>query len=397
MPRIRFSNSAIQKLKPETKERTFWDITLPGFGVRVNPGGRKTWIAMYRVKGGKEVMQSLGTVALLDDVEQARELARAAMRLAREGKHPVAEARAAEQAKAAEEAERQFTFARLAERYLDEYCYRNTRASTAAETKRLLNRAIKSFGDRAAADITQADITALITPQKPAKRGAFHAGLVEGNSLLAAVGACYRWACRNASVPVERDPTSGVMKPLAKTSTRDRVLSDQEIIHFWRACDEVVGWPFGPLFQLLLLTAQRRGEVAGLRRSEINLETASWTLPAERAKNGRAHVIHLSGLALEIIQGLPQINNSDYLFTLEGDRPVVGFAYAKERIVLPSSERWTLHDLRRTACTGFARLGTPPHIADKILNHQTGTLNTLPWFITDMPIWMIAVRRWRAG
>src|SRR4029077_15639271 len=125
-------------------------------------------------------------------------------------------------------------------------------------------------------------------------------------------------------------------------------------IAFWAGCEQV-GWPVGPLFKLLLLTAQRLSEVGGMRWSELDLEGRKWTLPKERAKNDKAHEVALSDLAVEIIEGLPHFG-SDFVFPAQGveGRPVIGFSYTKA-IVAESmgTADWRLHDLRRTAATGL--------------------------------------------
>ncbi len=121
-----------------------------------------------------------------------------------------------------------------------------------------------------------------------------------------------------------------------------------------------------------------------MRWSEIN--GATWTIPGSRAKNGKPHIVHLSALALETIEAAPRIAGQDLLFSGTGKRPVSGFSGAKGRLderMLDALREdddaaklppWTLHDLRRTAITGMARLGIAPHVADKVLNHTAGTI-----------------------
>jgi integrase len=196
------------------------------------------------------------------------------------------------------------------------------------------------------------------------------------------------------------------VKPPTKERSRDRALSDDEIRWFWHSCGEL-GWPFGPIFKLLLLTAQRRDEVGGMRWSELDLDKRIWTLPRQRAKSDRGHELQLSEGAIDILRALPQIAADGRLvFTTTGKTPVSGFGNVKRRLDaamvkarrrslgLPEEERefrnatglaaneplpveipeWTLHDLRRTAATGMARLNIPPHVVDKILNHSGGTI-----------------------
>src|SRR5262249_22788969 len=128
---------------------------------------------------------------------------------------------------------------------------------------------------------------------------------------------------------------------------------------------------------LLLLTAQRRDEVGGMRWSELDLdEQRTWTIPGSRSKNGKAHVVHLSSFAIETLDRLPQLDESEFVFTTNGRTPVSGFSVAKARLdaLMGETPWWTLHDLRRSAASGMARLGIAPHVVDKILNHQSGTI-----------------------
>jgi integrase len=135
----------------------------------------------------------------------------------------------------------------------------------------------------------------------------------------------------------------------------------------------------------MLLTAQREIEVAGMRWSEIHDDDV-WEIPGSRSKNGKPHTVHLSALALEILEAVPKIKSQDLLFSGNGKTPVSGFSSGKTRLdrhMLRALQEvhedaqlspWVLHDLRRTATTGMARLGIAPHVADRVLNHQAGTI-----------------------
>jgi integrase len=188
-------------------------------------------------------------------------------------------------------------------------------------------------------------------------------------------------------------PAAGIELP-TQEQARDRVLTDDELRWFWQACDEI-GWPFGPFAKLLLLTAQRRDEVAGMEQIEVDLAKRVWTIPARRAKNGRVHEVHISDAALSALRTLPRIGER-LVLTTDGEKPIAGFSNAKRRLdaamlkararaslglpvangkPLPAEiPHWTLHDLRRTAATGMARLNFPPHVVDKVLNHASGTI-----------------------
>jgi integrase len=201
--------------------------------------------------------------------------------------------------------------------------------------------------------------------------------------LLTRLRTFFGWCVANDLVPA--DPTVGVHKP-AKESPRDRVLTDDELRAFWQATETLRsnrkdGVDFGSLFRLLLLTAQRENEVAGMRWAEVDLQARTWMIPGARTKNGKPHTVHLSGLAMEVLAQVPQAADADLLFSGTGTTAASGFSRAKARLdsALPAAlgaepDAWVLHDLRRTATTGMARLGIAPHVADRVLNHTAGTI-----------------------
>jgi integrase len=201
---------------------------------------------------------------------------------------------------------------------------------------------------------------------------------IQANRTLAVLRRLFNWAVERELL--DANPVSGMSMPAVEAS-RDRVLSDDEIRLFWSACEEI-GWPFGPVFKLLLVTAQRRDEVGTAEWHEIDLATRLWTIPREKSKNDLAHEVHLSNLAIDLIKALPRIavpcdgdgkhlTEHEYVFTTNGVRPASGYSRAKRRLDADMLKRlakqkrdldheagraviaeWTLHDLRRTAASG---------------------------------------------
>jgi integrase len=177
--------------------------------------------------------------------------------------------------------------------------------------------------------------------------------------------------------------------PAAQTS-RDRVLSDDELRRIWCAAERL-GYPYGALVQLLMVSGQRRNEVAGMRWGELN--GSLWTLDATRTKNGRVHEVPLPTAAKAILASVPRIRGSDYVLTTNGLSQVTGFASAKSKldaaVLALAQERaaerrqnaavevasWRFHDLRRTTASGLARLGQPPHVIEAVLNHRSGVIS----------------------
>lgn len=155
-------------------------------------------------------------------------------------------------------------------------------------------------------------------------------------------------------------------RPPSKEISRDRVLSDEEIRQVWLACTE---YPYGPLVRMLILTGQRRDEVASAVWDEFH--AGNWHLPARRTKNGRAHCVPLSSQVESLIEGLPRVSENLFVRVTAG-------TMSRHKQILDEScplEPWTLHDLRRTMCSGMARLAIPIHVIEKCVNHVSGTLS----------------------
>jgi integrase len=177
----------------------------------------------------------------------------------------------------------------------------------------------------------------------------------------------FGWAVEQEIIEVS--PLVGLKVP-AEESTRDRILTDQELRVVWRAAGQM--GVYGSLVQLLILTGQRRGEIAGLTWSEVDLDKRLISLPRERVKNDHAHEIPLSPQAVDLIEALPR-KSERYVLSLRGG-PIGGFGKLKARLDKACGVTdWVLHDLRRTAASGMARLGVALPVIEKILNHVSGS------------------------
>jgi integrase len=345
---------------PKTGAVTYRVKHCPGLYLRVSHTGAASWRVMYRV-GGKQLAEVLGRLRDLPRVEDAVKRARASQDAARSGRDPVAERRGAV-AKADAN-----TVAAAFERYLAEHVERNLRPGTIRNYEQAFRHDIlPKWGDRPLAEISKADIL-LIVNNKASKRerprkGKTGGAVVAANHVLARLRSFFAWCVSNDLVA--NDPTKGVLK-VAKERPRDRVLTDDEIRLFWAATGD--GGPWSVLFRTLLLTAQRRSEVAGMRWKEIDIENRVWELPSSRSKNNKSHIVHLSALAMAQLQGLPR--ERDRLFAPGS------FSRAKARLdAAMGVSDWVTHDLRRSATTLMAAIGIAPHVADRILNHQSGVI-----------------------
>ncbi len=365
----------LETMKPGATRREIADGYIAGLFFILQPSGRASWAVRYRVARQTRKL-TIGAYPGID-LKAARELARAALVKVAGGEDPAADKKAA-RAAARLPANRDFV-EKIIPNFIERYAKANTRESSWRETERILNREIVgAWKGRRLSQVTRADVHELLD-------GIIDRGSpIQANRTLAALRRMCNWA-RTRGV-IERSPCEGVPRPSAERS-RDRVLSDDELRAVWKACD-AIGWPFGPLFQLLVLTGQRREEVAGMRWSEIALDARTWTLPKERVKNNIEHAVPLSDAAVTILASLPRIKGkSDFVFTITGEARVAGFGRAKERVETYLAEtpgkaaddhaapaRWTLHDLRRTFASGLARLGVAIHVVEAVLNHRSGTI-----------------------
>jgi integrase len=368
MPVQKITDLFAERVKAPTTGRVeFFDASFPGLCLRVTDNGVKSWCLFYRLHGRQRRL-TLGKHPVIKPA-QARREAQRALEHVREGIDPA-------DLKRSRRDTRVVTFGDLVTEYLERHARVNTRPSTFAQTRDDFARNIlPRWQKRPIASITKGDVIALV--DSIVDRGA----AVMANRTLGRLKTFYKWAVAKDLVAVS--PTATVEEP-TNEEARDRVLSDDEIRWLWRAC-ESVGWPFGPIGQLLLVTAQRRGEVAELAWTELDLDAAQWTIPRNRAKSDREHLVALSSLALGVLRPLPHY--CDLVFAREPGRPPSSYSTAKHRIdeAMLEAKRadvgnadpipnWTFHDLRRTATTGMARLRVPPHIADRVLNHTAGTI-----------------------
>ena len=185
------------------------------------------------------------------------------------------------------------------------------------------------------------------------------------------------WAMREGLC--EANPVMATNDPAAGILPRDRVLSDDEIRIVWNACGDDAA---GRIIKLLLLTGCRREEIGALKWSEI--EAGVLTIPGTRTKNGRALVLPLPAVAIELLAAVPKQNGGDFVFGRGGDTPFSGWSAAKlrldARIVMTTGKplaHWTLHDLRRTMRSGLGMLGVPPHVAELAINHVKGGVEAI--------------------
>lgn len=355
---------AVEAVAAGTARREIPDGSVVGLYLLVQVSGAKSWAIRYRAPEPRKL--TLGRWPAMG-LAEARTAAREALRNVSEGGDPAAD----KKAERADRASGKDTVAVLFEGY---------RARKLATLKagdqpaRMLTRfMLPAWGRRRVQDITRRDAIDLV--EAVADRGT----LVTANRLRAYAAAFFNWLVSRDAL--ERNPFDG-LKPVAREASRERVLSDDEIRWLWVATERV-GFPFGPLTRVLILTGQRLGEVAGLRWDEVDGDT--WRLPAERTKNGRAHALPLPEAVLAELAALPRIAGG-YAFTTTGRTAVSGYDRAIRRLraamaEVAAEERgepvtvavWGFHDLRRSFATGLAGLGVAVQVTEAALNHVSGT------------------------
>jgi integrase len=384
------SKRSVDALVTTGKTHYLWDNDPIGFGVRVTPGGAKSYIYQFRMGGrGSPVRREvIGRVEKMSP-EQARDRAHELAHLARIGTDPIEKKHADRKAKA----EAKLTAEQLA---FDAYCQRYIALRVKPEKLASVGNidmvfrlhTIPQLGSKPLPDIAKRDVVAVLDAIPPAS-------IALRRSAFAILNRMFNWAVGRGDLA--SNPMSGMKRPPAVAS-RDRVLTDDELALALRAAAQME-WPFGPLYQLLFATGQRREEVAGLSWHELDRGKELWMLPRERSKNDEANIVPLNRLALAVLDRLagqegkdsPQWPRKSLIFSTTGKTTVSGFSRAKRRLDAlmatlaaqdaieagrdsesVSVDPWRLHDARRTLATGLQRLGVRFEVTEAVLNHTSG-------------------------
>jgi integrase len=344
-----------------SRDKLFFDDDLPGFGLRIRDGGKRTWIAQYRL-GKKQRRVTIGT-APNTTAEEARKRAKDILSKVHLGADPQVE-------KAAALIAASNTVGCVVERYLDERASR-LKPRSLAEVQRHLCKHFSALSEMPLAKVTRANVATELA--KISKQN----GPFAANRARAALSSLYSWAMGEGVA--DRNPVIGTNKATNEIA-RDRVLSPLELSAIWK---EAGDGDYAAIVKLLVLTGQRREEVGGMLWSEVDLDSSTWRIRAERTKNGLSHDLPLSQPAIAILRDRTKRERRDLVFGT-GDGPFQGWSNAKRaldtRVFARFREKdkkaqlapWRLHDIRRTVATRLGDIGVLPHVVEAILNHVSG-------------------------
>lgn len=366
MPQVKFTARGIASLPAPAKGRLeYFDVDTRGFGLRVSAGGaRRMWIVRYRIRGRKT--KGMLTLGAFDPdrfgLGAARDMAKDALRAAEKGVDPAAPKRNERHAE---------SFKELAARWLEEYAKKRKR-SWKADQRIIKRDLVPAIGNMKALSVKRADVRQIL--RTIVARGA----PIMANRARELVRSIFAWAISEEIGGVEHNPCDGIARP-AEEHSRDRVLSADEIRALWPALsDPPAGMPHrcALALKLQLVTLQRKGEIVGAEWSEMDRDKERmWTIPAEKAKNGLAHRVPLSDLALDLLREIKKLSgDSRWLFpSPHGDKPMtaraVNHAVLRVSGALGIGGDFRPHDLRRSAASHMTSIGIGRFIVARILNH----------------------------
>lgn len=366
----KITKQLVDSLVATDRELWVWDTEVKGFGVRARPGGRKSYVIEYRPGSRGRVAPkkryTIGQHGSPWTPDAARRKAIEILGDVIKGEDPL---------KARNDARRpdEDTVGHHVRQYL-QGSVRRTQKSW-KETERILMREfVPGLESARLASVSKRDVAQLV--ENIARRAP-----VQAERTFSHIRRFFNWCVEQGIL--EANPVSG-LRLVSTSNEREHVLSDFELATVWRAVD-ACGPLWDAVFKLLILTAQRKSEVLEMELEELNIAEKIWRIPGRRTKNGRTHEVPLTEQMLKIIAEIPRIEGSSFVFSTSGLRPLSAQSRVKRSLDIRVNQivsgnwngansavrPWTIHDLRRTATTGMARLGVSPHVADAILNHKS--------------------------
>ncbi len=383
--KVKLTSDRIARLAPPTAgEFVLWDTEVASFGVRCTASGRKTFVLMYRVKGGgREAPRKRLTIGPAGSdglpLDKARKIAKERAGDIAAGADPNAEAKAI----------RQREIVRLGaalDRYAARYLERRGIVSR-SQVMSSLRRGLDSLKNRDISGVMRREVAecadALEKPTVQSVGAKLKSGKAFrriGGPAAAAQFRVYARAFMNWATDqglTTTNPLAGWRRPRATraeiVARTGRAITDDEIRRVWSAADTVAR-PYGDFVRVLLLTGQRRNEVSTMRWQDVDFEQAVWTIPAGVAKNGREHRVPLPDAVKALIDRQPRHGRVPYVFAGVGGVPISGWSKRQAALRKASGVDFKLHDLRKTYRSGLSRLGVATDVAEMMLNHRRADL-----------------------
>jgi integrase len=360
----RLTDVAIRNLRPGPSRREIPDGGARGLYVVLQPSGRRSFAARYRLHGKpqKLTLGEEGKPPL--SLAEARRLAAAALADAAKGIDPAATKKTA-RAKAIE-ADKD-TLAAVCAEYMKR---KGGTLRSARECQRILDRLVLPvLGARHVNTITRRELTRLLDKiEDESQKRSPDGGKRNADGVLAILRAIFNWHAARGD-----DFNSPIVRGMARVrpseNARARILTDDELRRVWHAADNA--GVFGALVKFLLLTSARLTEAARMTHDE--LDGSDWLLPAARNKAKFDLLRPLSAAARAVIEAQPRVNGCPFVFHTDGMHAIAAFSRFKRRLDEASGVRgWVTHDLRRTARSIMSRAGVNADHAERVLGHVIG-------------------------
>lgn len=400
MAKAPITKRTVDAASPGGADFIIWDDggkeTVKGFGLKVTPSGGKTYLYQYRLARPGLAAQTTPrkyTIGKHGDLtpDQARKRAQELAAMVARGIDPrqaeldeiTARDEAARKAEQRARLENELAFEKVADNWLQDYETGHRPRSYAVAKSAVEKHLLPKLRGTPITAITRADMQRIFD-SIPARQPALRRNVYAYASVL------FNWSVQRGDIP--DSPLAQMAKPKI-VKARDRVLSDDELATIWRAT-ETIREPLGAFYRILLLTGQRREEVAGMDWGELDRETATWIIPANRAKNDTTHIVPLSTTVVAELDKLAPPTQGNKLqsdanpwprtgpvVSIRGGAPLSCFSQAKRLLDAETTKvrreagalpAWRVHDLRRTLATGFQRLGIRFEVTEAVLNHVSG-------------------------
>lgn len=379
MATAKLTKDAVDATHPGAKDLFVWDTKLAGFGLKVTPAGAKVFLYQYRLggRGTKTRRWTIGKFGAPWTADKARDEAKRLATLVDQGVDPV------EDMKRQRKVEATLGFKAYVETFTDGYLKTDWGDSWPQAKRQLEMHVIPHLADTPLPSIKPEDINPVLDALvgRPALR----------RNVWAVMSKLFAWADKRDDI--DKSPMAKMSAP-PTVKARKRILSPDELVAVWRASYQL-DHPRGALVRLLMITLQRRSEVAELPWSELKESAGVWHLPGERAKNGEDHIVPISDLAAAELAALGWKRRGLVLPSSTGKTPISNFSDTKQALdeamkpILqgladkhaddagePRHEiewqPWRLHDLRRTGTTNLQALGFPIEVTERVINHHQG-------------------------